>query len=172
MSASEEFHNLHSAIVESQHWKSKLTMCSQTQDGSEIGAVDLCDHMVNPEHLLRRFQVNDTSFRFDTSKHNGENHDAIDALKNDAIASAKADGVKLSPMMTRRTPRGNRLWSISFGCDHSVVIRPKTNQTFNDASFQQVGTHVGVKRHPKNINRCKKKHNPSNDAYKHHVNAH
>ena len=76
-------------------------MNGQTQDGGEITAVDLCDHMVNPEHLLRRFEVSGTSFRFDIRNCNGTNHDTLEALKNDLIASSKADGVKLSPTMTR-----------------------------------------------------------------------
>ena len=86
------------------HWKCGLNAMVHAQDGTPPVLIDICDHMKNPNHVVRRFNVNDASFKFDDTQFKGVSKPVVQSLKKCLMSKAKDEGFKLVMRCSKPKP--------------------------------------------------------------------
>ena len=64
----------------------------------------ICDQMKNPNHIVRRFNVNDASFKFDDTQFKCVSKHVVQSLKKCLMSKAKDEGFKLVMRCSKHKP--------------------------------------------------------------------
>ena len=84
--------------------------------------LDICDCMKNPNHVVRRFNVNDASFKFDETPLKCVPKPVVQSLKKCLMSKAKDEGFNLVMRHSRPKPDRNCVCKIAFGCVGGKVV--------------------------------------------------